>query len=196
MSIEIAAALFGVACVYLATRQNIWSWPVGIVNVALYFVVFREARLYADMGLQVVYLLLSLYGWYQWLYGGPGRKTLPVSRASRTQLIIVAILGGAGAWVTGTLLMQHTDASLPYLDSALTSTSLVAQWMMTRKLLESWLVWIAVDVVYVGMFVYKELYLTAGLYAVFLGLAVRGFVDWRRSMTPPLAPTSPVAAAL
>lgn len=187
MSIEIAAALFGVACVYLATRQNIWSWPVGIVNVALYFVVFREARLYADMGLQVVYLLLSVYGWYQWLYGGPGRKTLPVSRASRTQLIILAILGGAGAWLTGTLLMQHTDASLPYLDSALTSTSLVAQWMMTRKLLESWLVWISVDIVYVGMFIHKSLYPTAVLYAVFTVLAVLGYSQWKRAGTAAVA---------
>ena len=187
MGIEIAAALFGLACVCLAVRQNIWSWPVGIVNVALYFVVFQQARLYADMGLQVVYLALSLYGWYQWLYGGPGRKALPVSRTSGRRFAVLVLLGAAGAWLTGMLLARHTDASLPYLDSALTSTSLVAQWMMTRKLLESWLLWISVDIVYVGMFIHKSLYPTAVLYAVFTVLAVLGYAQWKRAPDPAAA---------
>jgi nicotinamide mononucleotide transporter len=187
MGIEIAAALFGLACVYLAVRQNIWSWPVGIVNVALYFVVFQQARLYADMGLQVVYLALSLYGWYQWLYGGPGRKALPVSRTSSGQFAVLVLIGAAGAWLTGMLLVRHTDASLPYLDSALTSTSRVAQWMMTRKLLESWLLWISVDIVYVGMFIHKSLYPTAVLYAVFTVLAVLGYAQWKRTPDPAAA---------
>ncbi|NUQ11829.1 MAG: nicotinamide mononucleotide transporter [Gemmatimonadaceae bacterium] len=179
--LEIGAALFGVVSVWLSTRENIWSWPTAIVNVGLYTVVFFQSRLYADMGLQVVYLLLSVYGWYQWLYGGAQHTALTVSRAPRA---LLAVLLGINllAWLAlATALDRHTDAVLPWLDSLLTTTSLVAQWMMTRKLLENWLIWIAVDIVYVPMFIARQLYPTAALYAVFLGLAVIGYRDWRRS---------------
>jgi nicotinamide mononucleotide transporter len=186
---ELAAALTGAISVWLSVRQNIWSWPTAIVNVVLYTVVFWEAKLYADMGLQVIYAVLSLYGWYQWLYGGAGRTELRVARTPRRLGAILTLIAAVGSALLGTLLRHTTDAALPFMDSFLSSTSLVAQWMMTKKLLENWLVWIAVDVLYVGMFVFKGLYLTAGLYAVFLVLAVRGYVDWRRSMQvdPPLA---------
>ena len=179
---EIVAALFGVAGVWLSVRQNVWTWPVGIVNVAMYVVVFHAARLYADMGLQVIYIVLAVYGWYQWLHGGPGRSALPVTRGLPRQLLAAGAVGIAGAWGIGALLARHTNASLPYLDAALTSASLVAQWMATRKLLENWMVWIAADVVYIGMFVYKRLYPTAVLYAVFTGLAIVGYRQWTESM--------------
>lgn len=179
--LEMLAVIFGIVSVYLSTREQIWSWPTALVNVSLYFVVFFEAKLYADMGLQVIYFALSLYGWYEWLYGGEHRTELHVSRVSRTLGIRLAFIGLATAAVLGTLLARFTDAALPYLDSLTTSTSLVAQWMMTRKILENWAVWVAVDVVYVGMFIFKQLYLTAGLYAVFLVLAVMGFRKWKRS---------------
>ena len=180
--LELIAAVVGAVSVWLSVRQNIWSWPTAIVNVVLYALVFYEARLYADMGLQVIYAVLSVYGWYEWLYGGEGRTELHVTRTRPRLGLLLAVIALAGSTVLGTLLHHETDAALPYMDAALSSTSLVAQWMMTRKLLENWLVWIAVDVLYVGMFLFKDLYLTAGLYAVFLALAVRGYIDWRRSM--------------
>jgi nicotinamide mononucleotide transporter len=180
---EILAVLFGIVSVYLSTREHIWSWPTALVNVALYFVVFFEAKLYADMGLQVVYFVLSLYGWYEWLYGGENRTELHVSRTSRSLGVRLLVIGVASAAILGTMLARFTDAALPYLDSATTSTSLVAQWMMTRKILENWIVWAVVDVVDVGMFIFKKLYLTAGLYAVFLVLAIMGYVQWKRSLT-------------
>ena len=179
---EILAVIFGIISVYLSTREHIWSWPTALVNVALYFIVFLEAKLYADMGLQVVYFALSLYGWYEWLYGGENRTELHVSRVTRSLGLKLLLIGLASAAILGTILARFTDASLPYLDSATTSTSLVAQWMMTRKILENWAVWVVVDVVYVGMFIFKKLYLTAGLYAVFLVLAVMGFIQWKRSL--------------
>jgi nicotinamide mononucleotide transporter len=179
---EVLAVITGIISVYLSTRENIWSWPTALVNVALYFVVFYEAKLYADMGLQAVYFALSLYGWYEWLYGGENRTELHVSRTPRALGIRLAIIGIACAVVLGTLLARLTDAALPYIDSVTTSTSLVAQWMMTRKILENWAVWVAVDVVYIAMFIFKRLYLTAGLYAVFLVLAVMGYVQWKRSL--------------
>lgn len=186
---EILAVLFGIVSVWLSVRENIWSWPTAIVNVALYILVFWQAKLYADMGLQVIYIALNAYGWYEWLYGGEQRTELHVSRAGvRLALLLVAI-GAACTALLGHLLARHTDAALPYVDSATTSTSLVAQWMMTRKLLENWLVWVAVDVVYIGMFIFKGLYLTAGLYAVFLILSAMGWIRWRRSLRERAAPT-------
>jgi nicotinamide mononucleotide transporter len=179
---EVLAVVTGIISVYLSTREHIWSWPTALVNVALYFVVFLEAKLYADMGLQVVYFVLSLYGWYEWLYGGENRTELHVSRASRQLGVRLVVIGAACAALLGTLLARFTDAALPYVDSATTSTSLVAQWMMTRKILENWAVWAVVDVVYIGMFVFKGLYLTAGLYTVFLVLAIMGYVQWKRSL--------------
>ena len=180
--LEIFAAAVGAWSVWLSVRQNVLSWPTAIVNVVLYTIVFYEAKLYADMGLQVVYAVLSVYGWYQWLYGGEGHTTLHVSRTTRSLAIRLALIAATSAVLLGSLLHRSTDAALPFMDSALTSASLVAQWMMTRKLLENWAVWIAVDVLYVGMFIYKGLYVTAVLYAVFLGLAVKGWIDWRKSI--------------
>ncbi len=181
-SIEIVAAVFGVISVFLSVRQNIWSWPTAIVNVGLYIIVFYESKLYADTGLQVIYVVLNAYGWYHWLYGGKNRTELPVSRTSARLWLLLAALGATGTALIGTLLSQKTDAALPYIDAATTSTSLVAQWMMTRKLLENWVIWVAVDVVYIGMYVYKSLYVTAVLYLIFLILSAMGYVQWRKSL--------------
>ena len=190
--LELIAALVGALSVWLSVRQNIWSWPTAIVNVVLYAIVFYEAKLYADMGLQVIYAILSIYGWYEWLYGGAGRTELRVSRTGARRGVLLAIIAAAGSALLGVFLHRETDAALPFMDSFLSSTSLVAQWMMTKKLLENWLVWIGVDVLYVGMFIFKGLFLTAGLYAVFLALAVKGYIDWRRSLA---AQSAPVPAA-
>ncbi|NUO62726.1 MAG: nicotinamide mononucleotide transporter [Gemmatimonadaceae bacterium] len=192
-TLELLAAIVGAVSVYLSVRQNIWSWPTAIVNVVLYALVFYEARLYADMGLQVVYAILSIYGWYEWLYGGEGRTELHVTRTGWRLGLVLAAIAAAGSALLGVFLHHETDAALPFMDSFLSSTSLVAQWMMTRKLLENWLVWIGVDVLYVGMFIFKNLYLTAGLYAVFLALAVKGWLDWRRSMRATPAPAAAAA---
>ena len=148
----------------------------------MYAVVFYQAKLYADMGLQGIYFVLSVYGWWAWLRGGEDHSALAVSVVARRARISLFALGATFGLLLGTLLHRFTDASLPFMDSMLTSFSLVAQWLMARKKLESWIVWIAVDVFYVGMFLYKSLYLTAGLYAVFLVIAAMGLVEWKRSM--------------
>jgi nicotinamide mononucleotide transporter len=193
--IEWVAAVAGAVSVYLSARENIWSWPTAIVNVSLYIAVFFRSGLYSDMGLQGVYLLLSIYGWYQWLYGGARHTRLHVSRAT-SRVWLGSSLFAIVAWLA---LARYTSTlpgvSLPYLDAALTTTSLVAQWMMTRKVLENWVLWIIADIVYVPMFFYKKLYVTSGLYAVFLALAVLGLVQWWRSWrADQMAAASPVAA--
>lgn len=179
--LEWLAVATGIISVYLSVKQKIWSWPTALVNVSLYFLVFRDQKLYADMGLQAIYFVLSLYGWYEWLYGGENRTELKVSRVTLRMTAALSAITVVGVAVLGTLFARYTDAALPYVDSATATTSLVAQWMMTRKVLENWAVWIAVDVVYVGMFIFKHMYPTAGLYAGFLVLAAMGHVQWRRS---------------
>jgi nicotinamide mononucleotide transporter len=181
ISIELVAVVVTLAAVYLTTRQIIWCWPLGMVSVTLYALVFYNAKLYADMGLQALYFGLAVYGWWAWLHGSEDHGKLEVSMTSNRAKIMLATIGALAGILLGSALSRLTDASLPFMDSILTSFSIVAQWMQTRKLLESWLVWLAVDVFYVGMFLYKGLYPTAGLYAVFLFLAVLGFVEWRRA---------------
>ena len=181
-SLEPVAVVLTLLAVTLTVRQIIWCWPLGMISVALYAVVFYDVRLYADMGLQGLYFGLAAYGWWAWLHGGEGHGELEVSLTSgrtRLWLFLVATLGGI---LLGQTLAHFSNASLPFVDSLLTSFSIAAQWMQTRKLLESWLLWLAVDVCYVGMFLYKDLYLTAALYTVFLVLAAMGFAQWRRSM--------------
>lgn len=176
------AVVVGIVSVFLSVREHIWSWPTALVNVSLFFVLFWQAGLYSDMGLQVVYFSLSLYGWYEWLYGGQGRTALKVSRASR-RVWLFATLTGAAIWAAlGGFTARLPGASVPYADAATTSTSLVAQWMMTRKLLENWVLWVIVDVAYVALFLYKGLYLTAVNYAIYLALAVAGYRTWKRSL--------------
>ncbi len=181
-TIEVVGALTGIIAVWLTTRRNIWCWPIGIVSVLLYVFVFYQARLYATMGLQVVFAGLAVYGWYAWAKGAGADGPLRVSRASRRTL---AVAFGAGLALTvglGTALGRQTDEALPFTDAAVTSVSLIAQWMQTRKLIENWWLWLAVDAVYVGMNVSQGLWPTAGLYAVYTALAVAGLREWRRSM--------------
>jgi len=179
---EIVGVLTGILGVWLTTRQKIWCWPVGIVSVAAFIVVFFRAKLYAAMGLQVVYVGLLAYGWHAWLHGGEGQVALRVSRLPRRLAFGLAVAAAAATGIAGYWLRARTDEAMPYLDGFTTSFSLVAQWMQARKYLENWLLWVVVDVVYVGMSLSQGLTLTAGLYAVYVGLAFLGFRDWRRSM--------------
>jgi len=179
--LEATAVGFGLVAVYLATREHVASWPTGIVNVGIFCFLFWRAKLYAGAALQLVYLALSIYGWHQWLRGGAGRTPLPVSRATSRQWAILVPTFLAGGVGLGALLDRYTDSPVPFFDALLTASSLVAQWMLTQKLLENWVVWIVTDAVYVPLLVARGLAFTAAQYAVFLALAVAGLVRWRRS---------------
>lgn len=181
-ALEAIGVVFGVLGVLLTIRQSVWCWPAGLVNVSLFALVFFHARLYGSSALQLVYVALSLYGWHEWLHGGEAEGRLAVSRTGAAWAAGLGLGGVAFALALGLFLAYRTNAALPFWDAGTTAFSLVAQWMTTRKWLENWLVWIAVDVVYVGMYLSQRLYATAGLYAVFLGLAVLGFREWRRSL--------------
>lgn len=179
--LELTGFIFGVINVWLATRENVWSWPAGIINATMYIFVFAGEGLYSDTGLQVVYLSISIYGWYSWLRGGPSHTPLTVSATGARRGIWIA-LSAIVAWlVLWRITSLIPSASLAPLDAALVASSLAAQFMMTRKFRECWTVWIVTDIVYVAMFLWKGLALTAVLYGIFTLLAIKGHFDWTRS---------------
>ena len=179
---EIIGVVTGIVGVWLTTRQKIWCWPVGLISVLAFIVVFFEAKLYAATGLQAIYVVLVIYGWYAWLHGGADHSELLVSRMSRRLLVPFAVAGMTFTGVLGVWLLRRTDESLPFFDAFTMAFSLIAQWMQTRKYLENWMVWIVVDLIYIGMSLTQGLKLTAGLYLIYVGLALLGLRDWRRSM--------------
>jgi len=186
---EVVGVVSGILGVWLTTRQKIWCWPIGILSVLAFIVVFFRAKLYAAMGLQFVYVGLAAYGWYAWLHGGEGHGALRVSHAPAR---VMGLLGAAGAAATvalGWWLGRHTDEALPFLDAFTTAFSLIAQWMQTRKRLENWVLWVVVDVAYVGMSLTQGLALTSGLYVIYISLAAMGYRDWRRSMRAGMVPS-------
>ena len=166
----------GAACVLLAARRHIATFPVGIANNVVFVVLFTGSALYADAGLQVVYLVLGVHGWLAW-GTRPSAGIRPTPAYAVVPLVVAGIAGTAVlAWV----LAAYTDSTTELADAATTAGSLVAQYLLNRRWRETWLVWIAVDVAYVGLYAAKDLWITAALYAVFIGLCADGWRSWRR----------------
>jgi len=178
--VEVAGFLSGALCVWLLVKQNIWNWPIGIVNAFMYIVVFYQAKLYADMSLQVVYVILGFLGWYWWLRGGQDKTELHVQRTTKKHALVLLVIGIVATFVMYSYLVKIGD-SAPFLDALTTVMSLVAQYMLTRKLIENWAIWIAADVIYIGLYASRGLYLTSALYAVFLSLCIAGAIEWHKS---------------
>ena len=180
--IEIVGALFGIAAVYFNTKQNVLGWIIGLANLGLYTVFYFRGQLYGYMGLQLFFAAISLYGWYQWVRGGARQTGVTVTRTpARLWPPLVVLSGAAAVGLAWYLDTQTTDGN-PYVDAVVTAASMAAQWMMARKYLESWVVWIAVNVVSVPLFLVRGEYPTALQYTVFLGLAVSGLRQWHRSL--------------
>jgi nicotinamide mononucleotide transporter len=179
---ELLGFATGLLCVWLVVRQHIANWPVGIVNVALLMVAFWTAGLYADASLQVVYVVLGVYGWWQWTVGGLDRSALEVRRTSRAEWMCLIGAGTAATAVMWWLLSAVMHSTVPLADAITTSLSLVATYGQSKKLFESWWLWIAADIIYIPLYAYKGLYLTTVLYVVFLGLCVLGLTSWRAAL--------------
>jgi nicotinamide mononucleotide transporter len=175
--LELISFVLAVITVLLNIRQVHWAWLFAIVSSAAYGLVFFDARLYGDAGLQLVFIAASVWGWYQWL-GGARHERLVVTRLTRPQLAMAAAGWLAGFVLLAYFLKTFTDTDVPHADGFLTAGSLLGQLLLSRKKLENWHVWLIVDVLYVGLYVYKGLMLTALLYAVFCVLAVIGLRAW------------------
>lgn len=175
--LELVAVIFGIAGVWLSIYEKISNWPIGIINVALYAVLFLQQKLYANAALQLFYIGVSIYGWYAWVYA---RQTKLVVKHT-TRASVPALVGATLAiWLGLAVATRLAGGTLPLFDSGTTAVSLVAEWMLARKLVENWAVWIGVDAVYVALFVSDKLYLTAINYAIYFVLAVMGYREWRR----------------
>lgn len=182
--LEFLGLVSGLLCVWLLIRENIWTFPIGLVYAVISVVVFVEARLYADVLLNAYYVLMNAYGWYFWRFGGsrPGIDPVPVAFApAPVRLALIALVALATA-AMGWFLDNRTDADLAYWDSATTTMSFAAMWMTARKYIDSWVVWLVVDVIATGMYVYKGIGFYAVLYGIYLIMAVMGWQAWRRSM--------------
>jgi len=177
--IEVLAVLASLCSVWLSVRRHILTWPTGILGVSAYFVVFLRERLYADMGLQVLFFVQCSYGWWAWRRSE--QRAEPPIRLLPARLRVALVAGVvAAAWGAGTLLARYTDAAAPYWDASASVLSITANQLLARRLLENWVLWIVADVLYVGIFTWKGLYLSAGLYAIFLAMVVAGLRRWAR----------------
>jgi nicotinamide mononucleotide transporter len=177
--LETFGTVTGAGCVLLVVRRSVWNFPVGIASCAAYLVFFADGRLYADAGLQVVFILLGVHGWVAWVRGRT--DVVAVRRVPVGELTGLAVAFPA-AWLGLTRVLEHVGGAAPPFDAFVTTLSLAAQWLLNRRYVETWLGWIVVDQVAVLLFWSRGMYLTAGLYAVFLGMCVAGLVEWRRHL--------------
>jgi len=182
-ALELFAVILALAMVGCNIREIHWAWPLAIASSAMYFFIFWDSKLYGDAVLQVFFAVVALWGWFQWLRGRrPDGSALRVARLSRRGLALTVLAAGVLWPATGWFLKTYTDTDVPWWDAFPTAVSLVGQFLLARKYLENWAVWIVVNVVSVGLFAYKGLWLTLGLYLVFIALSVVGWRAWARRL--------------
>ena len=181
--LELLGVTLSILYLLLSIRQNILLWPVGIVGALVYTVVFFQSKFYADMGLNGYYFLISIYGWITWFKARKrdkhGMAVIHVGIIRSSLLLAITLLLFL---LIGYLLDNYTDSPIPYWDALTTSGSIVATWMLTRKIIEHWIIWIIVDLISLGLYVYRGLYPTAVLFAIYTAMAVIGYIQWNRSL--------------
>jgi len=180
--IELIAVVSGIIHVTLLTREKIIAWPFGLLTVSLYIYIFALSHLYSDMILHFVYVVLNLYGWWNWAHRNPQDESVEIIRLTEKEILacVAFILLGTAAW--GYVMDNNTDADYAYGDAFTTVASLVAQFFLARKIFENWVIWIIVDVVAICIYTLKGLHPTAGLYLVYMGLCVVGLLGWRKTL--------------
>ena len=185
--LELVGLVSGLMCVWLLIRENVLTFPIGLIYAVVTVVVVARANLYADVILNLYYVLMNAYGWYFWLYGGRERRNQEVlfvgwvPKHQWPPLIAITVLG---TLAMGWYFQTQTNAALPYPDSFTTVASFVAMWMSARKYLESWVLWFVIDVVQVALYIIKDIEAYALLYLVYLVMAVYGWLAWRKHLTP------------
>jgi len=174
---EVSGFITGVIAVYLTAKEHITSWPVGIVNVLIYAYVFYVAKLYADTTLQFMFLGLSIHGWLSWARGGEQSTELKISRLKPIHWGYVLAILAVGTAVYKPII-EHFKGASPFWDSLLMVASVTAQVLLNRKILETWVLWILIDIAYIPLYLSRQLYPTTILYVIFLALAIGGLVQW------------------
>ena len=184
--VEVLGVITSLVYLYFSVRQIIWLWPFGIISSALFILIFFNGKFYADMGLQVYYVGVSIYGWIYWSRGGISRNeksSLPVCRISRQLALVLSVTGIVIMLGIVYILKNFTDSDVPWGDGFTTAGSIVATWMLARKVLEHWLVWVVIDSVAAGLYFYKGLYPSFLLYLIFTIIAVIGYFHWKKSLS-------------
>lgn len=178
--VEIIGFGTGLLCVAYIIRENVWNFPIGIVNNIFFIILFFQAALFADMGLQVIYILLAFIGWYAWVYGGKDKSVLNITRSTFWELTIVFLVIIIATFILNQYLITIND-SYPFLDALTTCMSLGAQWLLNFKRIENWIIWMLADIIYIWLYIQKNLNLTAILYVVFFALCIIGINQWYKS---------------
>ncbi len=179
--IEILATITGLIYLVYSVKGNILLWLFGIITSALYVYVFFNSRIYADMSINIYYVIISIYGWVHWSYGGSNKKVeLPVSRVTGKLSIILVFITLIIFLIIAYILNNYTDSDIAYWDAFVTSASITATWMLARKIMEHWLIWVVVDSISIGLYIYKGLYPTVLLFAVYTTLAAIGYFEWKK----------------
>jgi nicotinamide mononucleotide transporter len=185
--VEVAGAIFGLLYICFSIRQHILTWPTGLLTSIFYCAVFFESGFYADMGLQVYYVIISIYGWYYWLRGGKqGSREetgmVPVRRLTPRVILNSTLVTMVIFFVLILILTNFTDSTIPVMDSFTTALSITATWMLARKYLEHWLIWIFVDLFSAGLYIYKDLWATVLLFFVYAAMALIGYRQWKKDL--------------
>ena len=190
---ELLGFITALVYLYFSVKQKIWLWPFGILTSTLYILIFFNSRLYADMGLQVYYLFISFYGWYYWYSRAQKRNQgkLPVSGISSKQIVRLVFITLALYWIIVLALknvpswLDIPASDLLYWDAFTTAASIIATWMLARKILEHWIVWILVDSLSLGLYIYKGLFVTSFLFFIYTLIAIYGYFEWKKELTYP-----------
>jgi nicotinamide mononucleotide transporter len=180
---EIGGTIFGLIYVWFSIRQNLLTWPAGIISSLLYCWVFFDARFYAQTGLQVYYVFISFYGWWSWQSNsknGPDRKSLKISFTNSSLWIKLILLNFVISWIIYYITSRYTNDSIPVTDASIASLSIIATWMLARKKIEHWLIWIFVDLISAGLYFYRGLYPTVLLFIVYSIMAGIGYFEWKK----------------
>lgn len=181
--VELLGTVFGLVYVWFSIRQSLLTWPAGIITSALYVWVFLTARLYAEMTLQLYYMVISVYGWWRWKgddTAASDSKQLSISRTSSSLWQKLFALNICGTILFYLLLKHYTDSHIPLIDGLITSMSFIATWMLTQKKLEHWLLWIFIDLICVALYFTQGLYPSVFLFFVYMIMAILGFYEWRK----------------
>lgn len=181
--LEIAGVLVGLVYLYLEYKASIWLWAASIVMPAIYIFVYYDAGFYADMGINIYYLIAGLYGWVLWVLKGTKEKPMPITNTPKREIAPLILIAAVCFAAIAAILVNFTDSDVPYGDSFTTALSIVGMWMLARKYVQQWLVWIVVDVACAALYIYKGLYPTAALYALYSVIAIAGYFKWKKLMT-------------
>lgn len=178
--LDIVGAVFSFASTLFYIKIDKRAWPIGLCAIGINIFLYYQTGIYGDMSLEIVYFVLTFYGWYQWMWGGGNHDNLPITHLTPKLGLLLSFIAGTGSWACAILLIKFTHSQVPYWDAITTVLSLIAQWMICKKILETWVVWLVVDAMYVGLYFNKALPFHSALLVIYCGLAIVGWWRWRK----------------